>query len=225
MQLIQYAPTTEKVLKRPLLIIPPWINKYYILDLRPKNSLRPLGWSARDIRCSSSPGSTPTRNSPRKTFDDYMQRGLLAALDAIEAATGETRRERHRLLPRRHAAVGHAGLYGGEGRQPHQIARPSSSPMIDFAEAGELRRFIDEEQLKTLEEKMNERGYLEGSEMADHLQHAARQRPDLVVRGQQLPDGQGPVPVRLAVLELAIRRACRRRMHSYYLRNMYQQTG
>src|SRR6185312_14076613 len=88
MQLIQYSPTTERVLKRPLLIIPPWINKFYILDLRPKNSL---------VRWAVSQGHTvfmiswvnPDENLAELRFDDYMTKGILAALDAIEKATGE----------------------------------------------------------------------------------------------------------------------------------------
>ena len=72
---------------------------------------------------------------------------------------------------------------------------------VDFTEPGELGVFIDEDQLAGVEEAMSKKGYLEGSRDGHHLQHAARQRPDLVVRGQQLPDGQGPLPVRPAVLE------------------------
>src|SRR6185437_6126177 len=88
MQLIQYTPSTDKVLKRPLLIGPPWINKFYILDLRPKNSF---------VRWAVSQGHTvfviswvnPDETLAEKGFDDYMKEGYLAALDAIEAATGE----------------------------------------------------------------------------------------------------------------------------------------
>ena len=88
MQLIQYAPTTEEVFKRPLLIIPPWINKFYILDLRPKNSF---------IRWAVEQGHTvfviswvnPNEELKAKSFEDYMTDGPLAALDAVEAATGE----------------------------------------------------------------------------------------------------------------------------------------
>ena len=87
MQLIQYTPTTEKVLKRPLLILPPWINKYYILDLRPKNSF---------IRWAVDQGHTvfvvswvnPDARLAEKGFEDYMLEGPYAALDAIEKATG-----------------------------------------------------------------------------------------------------------------------------------------
>ena len=88
MQLIQYTPATEKVLKRPLLIGPPWINKFYILDLRPRNSF---------VRWAVSQGHTvfiiswvnPDEKLAEKDFADYMKQGYLAALDAIEAATGE----------------------------------------------------------------------------------------------------------------------------------------
>ena len=88
MQLIQYAPLTEQVYKRPLVIIPPWINKYYILDLREKNSF---------IRWAVSQGHTvfvvswvnPDARLAQKGFEDYMLEGPLAALDAVEKATGE----------------------------------------------------------------------------------------------------------------------------------------
>src|SRR5690606_20467531 len=88
MQLIQYAPATETVHKRPLLIIPPWINKYYILDLREKNSF---------IKWAVAQGQTvfviswvnPDRELAEKTFEDYMLEGPFAAIDAIEKATGE----------------------------------------------------------------------------------------------------------------------------------------
>ncbi|HET6467261.1 MAG TPA: class I poly(R)-hydroxyalkanoic acid synthase, partial [Geminicoccaceae bacterium] len=88
MQLIQYAPSTEQVHRRPLMIIPPWINKFYILDLQPKNSL---------IKFAVDQGFTvfvmswvnPDEKLAHKSFEDYMFEGPLAALDAIERATGE----------------------------------------------------------------------------------------------------------------------------------------
>ena len=90
MQLLQYAPTTETVRKRPLLVMPPWINKYYILDLRPKNSF---------IKWAVDQGHTvfviswvnPDERLAEKSMDDYLLEGPVAALDAIEQATGEAR--------------------------------------------------------------------------------------------------------------------------------------
>ena len=119
MQLIQYEPTTEKVHKRPLLIIPPWINKFYILDLQPKNSF---------IKYAVDQGQTvfviswvnPDEAHAKMTFEDYMLEGPLAALDAIEQATGEAENQRHRLLPGRHAARRNPRLYGGEAGQADQ---------------------------------------------------------------------------------------------------------
>ena len=102
MQLIQYAPATPTVHRRPLLIVPPWINKFYILDLKPKNSF---------IKWCVDQGHTvfviswvnPGAELADKEFSDYLLEGPLAAIDAIEQATGETRGQRHRVLHRRHA--------------------------------------------------------------------------------------------------------------------------
>ena len=202
MQLIQFSPSTETVWRTPLLIIPPWINKYYILDLREKNSF---------IRWATAQGHTvfviswvnPDERYAGKTFEDYMLEGPWAALNAIEQATGE----------REINIIGYC--LGGtllacflawlamKGEKRIKSATFFTA-MIDFTEPGELGVFVDEGVLANLEKKMAERGYLEGSEMADHLQPAACQRPDLVVRGEQLSAGQGPVPVRPAVLELGL---------------------
>jgi polyhydroxyalkanoate synthase len=88
MQLIQYAPSTETVLKRPLLIVPPWINKYYVLDLTPEKSF--IKWCVDQgltVFCIS--WVNPDARLAEKSFDDYMEHGPLAALDAIKLATGE----------------------------------------------------------------------------------------------------------------------------------------
>ena len=113
MQLIQYNPTTEKVLKRPLLIGPPWINKFYILDLRPRNSL---------VRWAVSQGHTvfviswvnPDAKLAEKNFEDYMTRRLSRVAGCNRKSHRRARGECDRLLSRRHAAGQHAGLHGGE---------------------------------------------------------------------------------------------------------------
>src|SRR3546814_16717573 len=85
MQLIQYSPATETVMRRPLLIVPPWINKFYILDLRPKNSF--IRWSVEQgITVFVVSWVNPDARLAAKSFDDYLLHGPLAALDAIGTA-------------------------------------------------------------------------------------------------------------------------------------------
>jgi polyhydroxyalkanoate synthase len=220
MQLIQYNPSTEKVLKRPLLIGPPWINKFYILDLRPKNSF---------VRWAVSQGHTvfviswvnPDERLAEKGFDDYMKEGYLAALDAIEQATGE----------REVNAIGYC--LGGTllaSTLAYMAARGDDRiksatffvTMLDFAEAGELGVFIDEVQLQALEEKMNKRGYLEGSEMATtfNMLRANDLIWSFVVNNYLL--GNEPFPFDLLYWNSDSTRMPAA-MHSFYLRKMYQE--
>ena len=199
MQLIQYAPTTETVKRRPLLIMPPWINKFYILDLRPRNSF---------IRWAVAQGHTvfviswvnPDEQLAAKSFEDYMREGPLAALDAIEQATGE--REVNAIGYCLGGTLLAATLaYMAAKRDDRIKSATYFVTMIDFPEAGELSVFIDEEQLQALGEAHEQEGLSRRPRHGDDLQHAARQRSDLVVRRQQLPARQGAVPVRPAVLE------------------------
>ena len=220
MQLIQYTPTTETVLKRPLLIFPPWINKFYILDLRPKNSF--IRWAIEQghtvFVCS---WVNPDEHLAQKGFDDYMVEGVLAALGAIEKATGE----------RQVNAIGYC--LGGTllaTTLAHMAARKDTRiksatyfvTMTDFEEAGELGVFIDEEQLKALEEKMNKRGFLDGSEMATtfNMLRANDLIWSFVVNNYLL--GQDPFPFDLLYWNDDSTRMPAR-MHSFYLRRMYQQ--
>ena len=220
MELIQYQPTTDKVLKRPLLIIPPWINKFYILDLRPKNSF--IKWAVEQ-------GHTvfvvswvnPDEKLAEKGFDDYMREGPYAALDAMEQATGE----------RAFNVIGYC--LGGtllSCTLAHMAARKDTrvksatflTTMLDFAEAGELGVFIDEEQLHALEAKMSKRGFLEGSEMATtfNMLRANDLIWSFVVSNYLM--GQEPFPFDLLYWNDDSTRMPAR-MHSFYLRRMYQQ--
>lgn len=219
MQLIQYDPTTEKVLKRPLLIGPPWINKFYILDLRPRNSF---------VRWATSQGHTvfviswvnPDEKLAEKNFEDYMHQGYLAALDAIEAATGEKEVN----------AIGYCLggtllastlAYMAEKGDDRIKTATFFVTMMDFAEAGELGVFIDEEQLSALEEKMNKRGYLDGSEMSAtfNMLRANDLIWSFVVNNYLL--GNDPFPFDLLYWNADSTRMPAK-MHSFYLRNMYQ---
>ena len=220
MQLIQYAPSTETVLKRPLLIVPPWINKFYILDLRPRNSF---------VRWAVSQGHTvfmvswvnPDERLSELEFDDYMTEGVLAALGAIEQATGE----------RDVNAIGYC--LGGTllaSTLAYMAAKGDDRvktatffvTMTDFQEAGELSVFIDEEQLRSLEEKMEKRGYLEGSEMATtfNMLRANDLIWSFVVNNYLM--GNEPFPFDLLYWNSDSTRMPAA-MHSFYLRRLYQQ--
>ena len=218
-QLIQYSPATEQVLKRPLLIVPPWINKFYILDLRPKNSF---------VRWAVSQGHTvfmvswvnPDDRLADKGFEDYLQEGILDVLDAIEKATGE--REVNAIGYCLGGTLLSSSLALMAARGDDRIKSATFFvTLMDFREAGELKVFIDEEQLKALEEKMNKRGYLEGSEMATtfNMLRANDLIWSFVVNNYLL--GQDPFPFDLLYWNGDSTRMPAR-MHSFYLRNMYQ---
>ena len=219
MQLIQYAPTTETVYKRPLVIFPPWINKFYILDLRPKNSL---------IRWAVEQGHTvfvaswvnPDEHLSQKGFDDYMKEGVLAALDAIEAATGE------RAVNAIGYCLGGTLLattlaYMAVKKDTRIKTATYFVTMTDFEEAGELGVFIDEEQLQGLEERMEKRGFLDGREMATtfNMLRANDLIWSFVVNNYLL--GQEPFPFDLLYWNDDSTRMPAK-MHSFYLRRMYQ---
>ena len=220
MQLIQYSPTTETVLKRPLLILPPWINKFYILDLRPKNSF---------VKWAVGQGHTvfmvswvnPDERMADVGFDAYMTGGVFAALDAIKQATGETDVN----------AIGYclggtllASTLAWMAKAGDDRIRSATFfvSLLDFEEAGELGVFIDEEQLKGLEERMHEQGYLEGSDMATtfNMLRANDLIWSFVVNNYLL--GNEPFPFDLLYWNSDSTRMPAR-MHSFYLRQMYQQ--
>ncbi len=218
LQLLQYYPANGTVYRRPLLVIPPWINKYYILDLRDKNSF---------VKWAVGQGHTvfvvswvnPDKKLAHKRFDDYLAEGVLAALDAIEQATGE----------REVNAIGYC--LGGTllacalgylaAKQDERIVSATFfASMIDFEEAGELEVFIDEQQVTALEKRMKERGYLEGAEMATtfNMLRANDLIWSFVVNNYLL--GRDPFPFDLLYWNSDSTRMPAA-MHSYYLRNFY----
>ena len=220
LQLIQYEPRTAKVKRRPLLIMPPWINKYYILDLRPANSF--VKWAVEQ-------GHTvfvvswvnPDERLAEKGFADYMLEGPLAALDAMEAATGE--REANVIGYCLGGTLLACTLAYMAAKGDHRIKSATYFvAMVDFAEAGELSVFIDEEQLAALDERMRAHGYLEGRDMATtfNMLRANDLIWSFVVNNYLL--GKDPFPFDLLYWNADSTRMPAA-MHSFYLHNMYQE--
>ena len=218
MQLIQYEPTTKKVYKRPLLIMPPWINKYYILDLREKNSM--IKWAVdQGMTVFVMSWVNPDATMREKSFDDYLLEGPIAALDAIEKAVGEKEVN----------VVGYclggtllaaALAYMAEKKDKRIASATFMTALTDFKASGELNVFIDEQQIESLEKKMNERGYLEGSEMGAtfNMLRANDLMWSFVINNYLL--GRDPIPFDLLHWNGDSTRMPAT-MHSYYLRNMY----
>jgi len=220
LQLIQYTPTTETVYKTPLLIIPPWINKFYILDLRAKNSF--VKWAVEQgFTVFIVSWVNPDEKLTQKSFDDYMIEGPLAALDAIKQATGE--REINVIGYCLGGTLLAATLAYMHVKKDTRVKSATFlAAMTDFTEAGELGVFIDEEQLTALEEKMTEKGYLEGSHMAGtfNMLRANDLIWSFVVNNYLM--GQDPFPFDLLYWNADSTRMPAA-MHSFYLRKMYQE--
>jgi len=219
MQLIQYGPSTQEVRRRPLLIVPPWINKFYVLDLQPKNSF---------IKWAIDQGHTvfviswvnPDEKLAEKTFENYMIEGPLAALDVIESATGQ------RSINTIGYCLGGTLLAStaaylaakGDGR----IASATYFvTLVDFTDVGEMAVFIDEAQLASLERRMRERGYLEAQDMATafNMLRANDLIWSFVVNNYLLGKEQMPFDLLFWNSDSTRMPAA---MHSFYLRTMYQ---
>ena len=219
MQLIQHNPTTDKVFKRPLMIVPPWINKFYILDLKPKNSF--IKWAVdQGFTVFVLSWINPDARLAEKDFEDYLTDGTLAALDAIEQATGE----------REVNAVGYC--LGGTllmstlaylaAIDDNRIKSATCfTSLLDFSEVGELEVFIDEEQLSHMEKHLAEKGYLEGHQMAGvfNMLRANDLIWSFVINNYLM--GNDPMAFDLLYWNSDSTRMPRK-MHSFYLRNMYQ---
>jgi len=163
-QLIQYTATTAKVLKAPLLIVPPWINKFYILDLTPEKSY--IKWCVdQGLTVFVISWVNPDARQANKSFEQYMREGVLAALDAIETATGE--KKVHTIG----YCVGGTLLaitlaYLAATKKNRVLSATMFAAQVDFTNAGDLLVFVDKERIESMEAHMKEQGYLEGSRMA-----------------------------------------------------------
>jgi len=218
MQLIQYSPTTESVLKVPLLIVPPWINKFYILDLTPEKSF--IKWCVdQGLTVFVISWVNPDARLARKSFEEYMQEGPLQALEVVEAVTGE--RQAHSIG----YCVGGTLLSVTLGHMANRdddriISATLFAAQVDFTYAGDLKVFVDEERIQALEKRMQEQGYLEGSKMASAFNMLRSN--DLIwpyVIGNYLK-GEPPMAFDLLYWNSDATRMPAAN-HSFYLRNCY----
>ena len=220
MQLIQYTQSTRGVRRRPLLIVPPWINKFYVLDLQPKNSF--IKWAVdQGHTVFAISWVNPDEKLAEKGFENYMLEGPLAALDAIESATGE----------RNVNAIGYclggtllastAAYLAAKGDD--RIASATYfATLVDFTDVGDMAVFIDDGQLASLERRMRERGYLEARDMAAafNMLRANDLIWSFVVSNYLLGKEQMPFDLLFWNSDSTRMPAA---MHSFYLRKMYQQ--
>jgi polyhydroxyalkanoate synthase subunit PhaC len=218
-ELIQYTPTTEQVYKTPLLIVPPWINKFYILDLNPEKSF---------IRWAVSQGQTvfviawvnPDARHRKYDFESYMKKGVLEAIEQIEVATGE------KSVNTIGYCVGGTLLavtlaYIAQGKRPERIKSATFfTTQVDFTFAGELLAFVDEEQIKGVEDLMAKFGYLPGEKMAGAFNML---RPNDLIWSYMVNNylkGKQPAPFDLLFWNSDSTRMAEAN-HSFYLRNCY----
>jgi len=218
MQLLQYAPTTPTVLKKPLLIIPPWINKYYVLDLTPEKSF--IKWcvdQGMTVFCVS--WVNPDAHLAMKSWEDYVREGPLAALDAIKDATGED--QVHAIGYCVGGTMLAAALAAMAVWHDERIVSATLfAAQVDFTYAGDLKVFVDEDQVKAVEERMAERGYLEGKSMVTVFN--LLRSNDLIwpyIINNYLK-GKAPFPFDLLYWNSDATRLPAAN-HSYYLRNCY----
>jgi polyhydroxyalkanoate synthase len=220
MELIQYAPATPSVYKRPLLIVPPWINKFYVLDLNPEKSF--VRWAvAQGLTVFVVSWVNPDERHAHKGFESYMREGIFAALDAIEAATGE----------RDVSAIGYcvggtllavALAFMAEIGDTRVSSATFFAAQVDFADAGDLKVFVDAEQLEAIERKMAETGYLEGAHMATAFNML---RPDDLIWSFWVNNylkGKEPAPFDLLAWNADSTRLPAAN-HRFYLRHCYLQ--
>ncbi|ESW91634.1 poly(3-hydroxyalkanoate) polymerase [Mesorhizobium sp. LSJC285A00] len=217
-EIIQYDPTTETVLKRPLLICPPWINKFYILDLNPQKSF---------IRWAIEQGHTvfviswinPDERHGAKGWEAYIREGLQYGLDTIEKATGEKEVNAIGYCVGGTLLAAALALLAQEGDNRIKSATFFTT-QVDFTHAGDLKVFVDEDQVAAVEKSMNEKGYLDGTKMAtafNMLRSGDLIWPYVINNYMR---GKDPLPFDLLYWNADSTRMAAAN-HSFYLRNCY----
>ncbi|CAN7464277.1 class I poly(R)-hydroxyalkanoic acid synthase [Ensifer sp. ENS07] len=217
-QVLQYEATTETVLKRPLLICPPWINKFYVLDLNPQKSF---------IKWAVDQGHTvfviswvnPDERHATKDWEAYAREGIGFALDIVEQATGE----------REVNAIGYCvggtllaatlALHAAEGDDRIRSATLFTT-QVDFTHAGDLKVFVDEDQISQIEQNMSVTGYLDGSKMATAFNMLRASELIWPYFVNNYLKGQEPLPFDLLYWNSDSTRMPAAN-HSFYLRNCY----
>jgi polyhydroxyalkanoate synthase len=217
-EILQYAPSTEMVLKRPLVIVPPWINKFYILDLTPEKSF---------IKWCVDQGHTvfvvswvnPDSAQAGKNWESYIREGIDFALDTAEKATGEKEVN----------AIGYcvggtllaaAMAWHAQVKDKRIASATLLTAQVDFVEAGDLKVFVDEDQITAIEKQMEATGYLAASQMAAvfNLLRASELLWPYVVNNYLR--GKDPLPFDLLYWNADSTRIAAAN-HAYYLRNCY----
>jgi polyhydroxyalkanoate synthase len=217
-EIIQYEPSTDKVLKRPLLICPPWINKFYILDLNPEKSF---------IRWAVAQGHTvfviswinPDERHGNKGWEAYIREGLQYGLDTIEAATGEKEVNAIGYCVGGTLLAAALALMAQEGDERVRSVTFFTT-QVDFTYAGDLKVFVDEDQIAAVELSMSGKGYLDGTKMAtafNMLRSGDLIWPYVVNNYMR---GKEPLPFDLLYWNADSTRMAAAN-HSYYLRNCY----
>ena len=217
-ELLQYAPTTEEVYKRPLLIVPPWINKFYILDLNAEKSF--IRWAvAQGLTVFCISWVNPDARHADKDFYSYMTDGIFAALGQIEKITGE----------RQVTSIGYC--VGGTlaattlaymaAKDDDRISSATFfTTQVDFSDPGDLKIFADEDRIKNIETEMEMAGFLESRSMANAFNML---RPNDMIWSYVVNNylkGIEPMAFDLLAWNSDSTRMPRAN-HSFYLRNCY----
>ncbi len=218
-ELIQYTPTTEKQYKKPLLIVPPWINKFYILDLRPENSL--VRWlTDKGYNVFIISWRNPDASMSEIGMEDYMKLGTLSAMEMVRQATGE------KVINTVGYCIGGTML---SCTLAHLAAKEELDQIgcstflvtqVDFSEAGELTLFVDDDQLEDMKVNLEKNGFLDGKTMSNTFNMLRSN--DLIWSFviNNYMKGQDPFPFDLLYWNgdnTRLTRAC----HSQYLDDMY----
>lgn len=218
MQLIQYTPSTEKTYKRPLLIVPPFINKFYILDMREKNSF--VKWlvdQGHTVFMISWINPGPSMRD--KGFENYMLEGPIAAVDAIEQATGE--KEVNAIGYCLGGTLLSATLAYQKKKKKETIkAATFMATLTDFSDPGEIGVFINETAIAGLEKQMDALGYYDGRQMAFSFNTLRENDLFWSFFINNYLKGERPAAFDLLYWNTDSTNLPAR-MHSYYLRNMY----